>query len=193
MDKIDCKRISALEGFFTYGQFGDHPEPNIRLSELKNLNLYQVGFWPETLLAVQTQLASLIGIETIPKPGKSIVRADTALLRIEPLKIWVVGKTIPLFETDEGVSLDLSHSRTNVWISGRDATKLLNCFLPVDLRDSSFPVGSIISTAFHHVGVTMWRTQGYYQLFIPRGFALSLWELLLESAAQFGYDVVAHR
>ena len=28
------------------------------------------------------------------------------------------------------------------------------------------------------------------QFFIPRGFALSIWEILLETAYQFGYEVL---
>ena len=65
-----------------------------------------------------------------------------------------------------------------------------NRHLPLDLRPASFPVGSVASTAFHHVGVTLWRSDDGFELFLPRGFALSLWEMLLESAAQFGGEVV---
>ena len=28
-----------------------------------------------------------------------------------------------------------------------------------------------------------------FRLLIPRGFALSIWEILLESASQFGYEI----
>ena len=28
-----------------------------------------------------------------------------------------------------------------------------------------------------------------FRLFIPRGFALSIWEILLETASQFGYEI----
>jgi len=59
----------------------------------------------------------------------------------------------------------------------------------LDLRDASFPVGSVASTAFHHVGITLYRSEAGYDLFLPRGFALSLWEMLLESAAQFGGEI----
>jgi len=42
----------------------------------------------------------------------------------------------------------------------------------------------------HHVGVTLWRSTTGYELFIPRGFALSSWEILFDSALQFGVEVV---
>ena len=49
---------------------------------------------------------------------------------------------------------------------------------------------SVASTAFHHVGVTLWRSVEGYELFLPRGFAVSLWQGLLESAEQFGVEVI---
>ena len=121
-----------------------------------------------------------------PGPRVAVVGTAGALLRIEPLKWWVFGTAAPVLSPEEGATLDLSHSRTHLQISGPQATTLLNRHLPLDLRAGSFPVGSVASTAFHHVGATLWRSEAGFELFLPRGFALSLWELLLESAAQFG-------
>jgi len=67
---------------------------------------------------------------------------------------------------------------------------LLNRNLPLDLRPSSFPVGSVASTVFHYVGVTLWHSDEGFELFLPRSFAVSLWELLQKNAAQFGFEVV---
>jgi heterotetrameric sarcosine oxidase gamma subunit len=66
----------------------------------------------------------------------------------------------------------------------------LNRHLPVDLRDGACPVGSVVSTALHHVAVALWRSEHGFELFLPRGFALSCWEVLLETAEQFGVEVV---
>jgi hypothetical protein len=38
--------------------------------------------------------------------------------------------------------------------------------------------------------VTLWRSNEGYELFLPRGFALTLWEGFVESAQQFGLEVV---
>ena len=111
------------------------------------------------------------------------------MLRVEPLKWWVIGKEISNLTVEEGSILDLSHSRTQVRISGKDSISLLNRHLPIDLRELSFPINSVASTAFHHANVTLWRSKNGYELFLPRAFALSLWEVLLESAAQFGYEI----
>ena len=90
---------------------------------------------------------------------------------------------------EKGSTLDISHSRTHIKITG-DKTKIfLNRFLPIDFREHSFPVNTVASTTFHHVSVTIWRSKNYYEIFIPRAFASSLWELMLESASQFGYEI----
>ena len=193
MGNAKAKRTSALEGHYLPGHFGDHLDSNIIFDELSDLILHQIAFWPEKVRKIEPLLADLVGKNSIPKPGNSKVEGNIALLRIEPLKIWILGTAGPQCKTDEGVKLDISHSRTHLRISGADATKLLNSYLPIDLRETSFPIGSVVSTAFHHVGVTLWRTEAGYELFLPRGFALSLWELLLEGAAQFGYDVITNQ
>ncbi len=69
------------------------------------------------------------------------------------------------------------------------AAEFINRHFPLDLREASFPIGSVASSATHHVGVTLWHSADGYELFIPRGFSLSLWEGLVESAEQFGVDI----
>ncbi|WP_395174169.1 sarcosine oxidase subunit gamma [Roseibium alexandrii] len=86
--------------------------------------------------------------------------------------------------------LDLSSSRTWINLNGPNATHLLNNFLPVNLSDTAFPTGSVASSAFHHIGITLWRDEHGFNLLLPRSFAISLWEQLTDSAAQYGYAVI---
>ena len=68
-----------------------------------------------------------------------------------------------------------------------NAKELLNRHLPIDLREKSFPINSLSTTVFHHCTVMLWRSDKGYEIFLPRAFSLSLWELIRESAEQFGY------
>ena len=111
------------------------------------------------------------------------------MLRIEPMKWWLIGIDAPTLDAEQGMTLDISHSRTQLRVSGDDATDFLNRHFPIDFRDSSFPEGSVASSVTHHVGVTIWHSADGYELFIPRGFALALWEGLVESAEQFGLEI----
>ena len=185
-----AERVSALEGYRPPGRFGLDGETGVILGEVPGLVLHQVAAWADTLSAVGQAAAKAAGVPAAPGPGLAVSAGSVAMLRIEPLKWWMFGAEPPAFSADEGVTLDLSHSRTHVRVRGPEAATLLNRHLPLDLRDSRFPVGSVASSAFHHVGITLWRSESGYELFLPRGFALSLWEMLLESAAQFGGEVV---
>ena len=110
-------------------------------------------------------------------------------MRIEPLKWWLLCSDIPLLSTEESTTLDLSHSFTQIEIIGEKAEVFLNRHLPIDLRKKNFSINSIASSAIHHVSVKLWYSERGYNLFIPRGFSLSIWELLLQTASQFGYEI----
>ena len=178
-----AKRVSALDGHYSKGQFGPDSVVGVRLAEIRELTLHQVASWPETWAASGAKAAKAVGATSAPGLNQAAVGRKGALLRVEPLKMWVLGRGAPQISPHEGAVLDLSHSRTHLRISGPEAALLLNRHLPLDLRNASFPVGTVASTAFHHVGVALWRSDAGFEVFLPRGFAVSLWQVLLESAA----------
>ena len=102
----------------------------------------------------------------------------------------MLGSSLADIDAEVGTSLDLSHARTVVRVSGIEATAFLNRHLPLDLRESSFPVGAVAITAIHHVSVTLWRGASGFLLFLPRGFALSLWQGFVTTGEQFGLEVI---
>ncbi len=185
------ERTSALDGHIHPGISGIESEegPGVTLELVRDLVLSQITAWPGTLTSVGSAVASALAVDTIPGPGQSVMSGEQAVLRIEPLKWWIVGADAPELGPEIGATLDLSHSRTRIRISGKNATDLLNRFLPLDLRESRFLIGAVASSALHHVGITLWRSEVGYELFLPRGFALSCWEVLEESARQFGLEV----
>ena len=183
------ERVSALADHYRPGRFGADGDPGVALCEVPGLAIFQVAGWSDTLTAVGAKAAEAVGAETAPGPCRAVVGERGALLRIAPLKWWVVGAPAPALAPEDGATLDLSHARTHLRIAGPRAADLIGRHLPLDLGPSAFPVGSVGSSAFHHVGVTLWRSQAGFELFLPRGFAASLWDMLLESAAQFGAEV----
>ncbi len=186
-----AERASALDGHIVAGVSGIVTEdgPGITLELLRDLVLHQVAAWPDTVNTAGAALAGSVGTDALPGPGQAIETGGVAVLRTEPLKWWIVGAMAPPLDSSIGAVLDLSHSRTRIRVTGPDATALLNRFLPLDLRESAFPRGSVASSALHHVGVTLWHGNAGHELFIPRGFALFCWEVLMETARQFGVEV----
>ncbi len=188
MGDINTARVSALDGHYQKGHFGVDAK-GVSIVEVSDLVLWQLAVWPDTVESAFAGATQSLNLPAMPGYCQSVTAGDTSVLRIEPLKFWVHGVSLESLDAEQSVVLDLSHSRTQLRITGPQAATLLNGYLPIDLRESSFPVGSVASTAFHHVGVTLWRSADGYELFLPRGFALSLWELLQESALQYGLTV----
>jgi len=185
-----AKRHSALAAKYHRGLHGRPGEPGIRLQELSDLKLYQVSAWPDTLGTVGKTVAQAIGSAQAPQPGQGLLGETGSALRVEALKWWLLDADALPLDTETGVTLDISHSRTRILISGPEASLCLNRLLPIDLRQDRFVVNQVASGGIHHVGVTLWRSEAGYQLFIPRGFAESLWEILVETAEQFGLEIV---
>ena len=182
-------RSSALESKYFVDTKGIKNESQLQLSEIKNLQLTQVAAWPDSINTVGSNVANHLNFSEYALPNKAIVNNSVVMMRIEPLKWWIVGSGVPTLSSNKGTTLDLSHSYTHLEISGQSASLFLNRHLPLDLREKYFHVNSVASSAIHHVSVKLWRSDVGYHLFIPRGFALSLWEIFLETASQFGYEI----
>ncbi len=192
MKPVEPPRISALAGHYEvgkFGVFGDGSEPGVILQEAPDLILHQVAAWPDTVRLVGKRVAEALGVDQAPAPRQSVSSATGAALRVEPLKWWLSGVRAPDMDAEQGTTLDISHSRTRLRIAGPNAAEFLNRFLPLDLRESAFPVGSVASSGIHHVGVTLWRSSQGYEMLAPRGFALFLWQGFVEVAEQFGVEV----
>jgi heterotetrameric sarcosine oxidase gamma subunit len=184
------KRYSALDSNYFPGKYPFDNSANIILKECNNLNLQQIACWPHTLSEMGNFFQRKLNINSSPNFNEGIVGKEFSLWRMEPLKWWVLDKNITLPE-NLGTSLDMSHAFTCIDISGKDTTLLLNRHLPLDLRDKITSQPSSFSSAIHHVSIKLLKySNDNYYLFIPRGFALSIWEILLESSKQFGYEIL---
>lgn len=159
-------------------------------------SLIQVSAWPHTHERVATQLAESLGVDSAPEPGSALITFGATIMRVQPLSWWLVDADDSSLDpaqwmtADLGTFLDLGHSRARVALSGPDSSTLLNRFLAIDLRPSVFPIGAVATGAFHHVSVLLHRRERDFHLYMPRGFAVSLFELLTETAAQFGSQVL---
>lgn len=194
-DSAATERVSALAGHYTPGRFGKGANVSDRaagvtLQVVPDLVLHQIAAWAESIDEVGEKTADVAGAKGAPGPCSATSGSGASILRTEPLKWLLYGTAAPALSPEQGATLDLSHSRTQIRITGDDAVTFLNRHLSLDLRENAFPEGSVASTVFHHVGVTLWRSDQGYEMFIPRGFALSLWEMLVETAEQFGLEVV---
>ena len=186
-----AERISALRGYYQPGGYGRPGTPGVVMQEIPGLVMHQVAAWPQSLNSVESDLVHYMGLGQAVDPGQVSVEKKGAMLRIEPLKWWLLGSQPPAFDVEHAVIVDLSHARSHVRIGGPTAAELLNRHCPLDLRPQAFPLNSVASSMMHHVGITLWHSKHGFDVFIPRGFALSIWQVLVDTALQFGLEIKA--
>ena len=166
----------------------------LRLAPLPRGSLWQVACWPDAFEIVQTALAEALGCQA-PPPGRVAPASDDCLLvRVEPLKWWVIGPDgaeCPLTPgPDQGAWLDMSHDQAGVAVEGEGAAELLKRIVPIDLREQSFPDGSWATTLAHHMITRVLRRDRdgapRYEVLVMRSYADELHALLSEHLALFG-------
>lgn len=188
------ERVSSLARALApriIGPVGEHG-PGIRLSERPVAGLLQVAAWPDRLAEAGRAAAAAAGAADAPGPGAAVFGTAATLMRVEPLKWWLVAAADlprPALDRADGTLLELSHARTAIRIDGARAVELMARLLPVDLRPAAFPDGAVASSGLHHVGVTVLARGGGFDLFVPQTFALSLFEHVTDIAAQFGVEI----
>ena len=183
-------RHSALETLYKVRKYSTSAKKSLTFKEIKNIEITQIICWPEKIEELNNFLINNLNIKMVPSFNKGIIFENKSLWRMEPLKWWLFNKEIKISD-QIATTLDVSHAYTSIEIKGDNSTLFLNRHLPIDLRTKNFPNLSSASTAIHHVSVKLFKiSSNNYCLYIPRGFALSIWEILLETADQFGYEVL---
>jgi len=177
VDNLDLLRDSALANVAPTAIETDE----VNLNEVSNLRLFQVAVWPESIVAVRKKLLEQVGVASALGQGFAVEGDTAAILSVEPLKFWQYGGVPLTVIPSEGAFLDISHSRTHLRLTGPGTTNLLNKHMSIDLRPEYFPVGRVASTGIHHVGVTLWRNEDCFNLFVPRAFAVAIWQILIAS------------
>ena len=90
---------------------------------------------------------------------------------------------------DLGLAVDQSSGRVRLSIGGADVPGLLAKSCPLDL--AKWPVGMSQASHFLHIGCTWYRrSETGFDLYIGRSFARSAAEWLIESAAEFGVEIL---
>jgi heterotetrameric sarcosine oxidase gamma subunit len=175
------------------GRHGAPGEVGVVLGEIQPIVLIQFAAWPETLVRMGRVASKAAGVSEAPGPGRVRHAGASSLLRVEPLKWWLVSRgsdmRLPQVASDVGAVLDLSHARTLITVKGPRAEALLAHVMPIDFRLKAFDGAAVVSSAIHHVGVTVWRTDDRFDLLVPRSFAAAIWQLLDSVAQQYGLEI----
>jgi sarcosine oxidase subunit gamma len=195
-----AERRSPLAGHWKPGFLGPASgadEWGVSLNERHPASLAQVAGWPSAAGALTDRVREATGVAP-PPPGSSASNDDLTLLWTAPGRWLIVSEThADLAETltaaidiDTGTVSDLGHARCVLRLSGPMAPSVLAKGLPIDLHLRAFPAGGVVQGNIHHIGVLVHRAAAdAFDLYVFRGFAVSLLEWLTDAAIEYGCAV----
>lgn len=144
-----------------------------------------------------------LSLSAPPSLGQSGGRDGTWLLGLGPA-IWLLvlepPAVVPPALTLSGAmrlafaaALDASHAHTRIEIAGAKADELIAKGCALDLHPRRFPPGACAAAGFAGMRTILWRAPGgdRFDLFVGRSYAVSLWEWLLDAAAEYRVDAGA--
>jgi sarcosine oxidase subunit gamma len=172
----------------------------LRLGEVANSRLLHIGIFPgaSARAAVAAAASALLGGSLPESPVRAAAAGNHLIFRIAPDQYWIVGGGEHELEAslrtaipaDAGCVTSLDGARTRLFIEGPRARDLLCRLVPIDLHPTVFPVGGFAQTGIHHVaGLLLRAHEDRYEFFALRTFAAFTWEVLLDAARPFGYEI----
>lgn len=197
--------MPVLAGHVAPGRHGATGNgPGVSLREVTGRDLVQVGVWRETLGAVAAKLERELGTAMPSNTRQASGSEQISAFMVAPDKFWITGplalglhdKLGAVIPAAEGVVTELGHSRTVLRVSGPRSRDLIARHVAVDLHPGVFPPGSFASSGIHGVGVMLHYARDFaggavFDIYMPRTFALSLFEGIAETAEPFGYTLEA--
>lgn len=135
----------------------------------------------------------------LPGAGRSVSHDGLRLLNLAPGRWMVIAAEAHGLESrvraacgDSGAAtVDQGHGRATLRLSGSAVRDALAKGTGVDLHPRAFAEDHVISTALFHVSVTIDRRRGggTFDIHMPRGYARSLAERLIDAGRAFGVAV----
>ncbi len=196
------ERLSALASGYARGDHGALAAtgPGVTLQERRPLAIFQVAALGGSEAAVRNMLATAVGVAPADGAGRAAQKDGTAILWVGPARWLVVeaeragrdlGEILTRAVASPAVITDIGQGRTVIRVSGPSARDLLAKGFPVDLHPRAFPVDACAQSLLGHVGALVHAVEATpsFDLYFARSYALTAWEWLVESAAEYGCRV----
>ncbi len=189
------QRRSPLAPAYVAGVFGaERPDgPGVILCERRGLVLAHLAGYPGDP-AFMAAIRERIGVELPLTPNTCAAGAHWTALWLAPDRWMLVSPSGPVAALDgcPGAVNDVSHGRCVIRIEGPSAGDVLAGGCTLDFHPDVFKPGTCAQSSLARVNVLFHFVQAdgpAYDLYVPRGLALSLWESLTDAAAEYGYRV----
>ncbi len=157
----------------------------LELGEVRGITLTQAAGLDAEF---EAKLAAVAG--GLPaKAGQSAEINGRTLMRTGPAQFWIIAP-----QADDlggmlgylGAVTPLSHSRTRIYLEGAAARHVLAKGIPLDFHESAFTPGMFAMTGLHHTPVLVHCLSAQrFEIYVPRTFALDIWEWLTDAALEY--------
>jgi len=192
-----AQRRSALAAVYTVGPFGANgATPGVSIAERRNRSLVHVEYREDDAESALA-LAGALGF-ALPTAGHAADKGFTRVIWAGPGR-WLVtapeaAHGVLAAELAEAVTNaavnDVSSSRTVLRLAGPVVRDLLASGCPLDFDAGVFKPGMAATSVVEHLTVTLDCLNGdTFDVYVARGYAVSFWEWLLETAQEFGGSV----
>ena len=172
-------------------------DPGLTITECCGLSILEIAFLAPLTLETQHAFAEVVGTSLPERPGTAVALPREALIRLPRERWLLVGQDE--YDTDflkkrlgpTATVSDVSHGRCILRLSGPQARNTLAKGIPIDLHERAFKPGDCAQTHVGEVSVLVHLLDAAptFHIYVGRSFAVSFWEWLAASSAQFGYEV----
>lgn len=190
-------RVSALAGHMNSGRHGyaDDDRGPLTAKEISGLTMVEIAAWDGDGAAIVKAIQDKLGLALPANAHETTSIGETTALWLGPNR-WLIlsnedcrAQIANAIGTDAAV-IDQSHSRSVVEISGASVSALLSKGCSLDFHQSAFPVGTCKATHFAHLSILIQRLdKTVFRLYLPRSFAASGWEWLMDAASEYSLTV----
>ncbi len=193
-----AERRSALADALKPGLYGAAGPvgPGIEIREVGPLTVVQVAAFNAGRAAVA--IGEALGTPA-PTERNGVATAGAAVvlwtgpgrwLVIEPESRDLASLLEQHCPGDVAAVTDLGHARTGLRVEGPKVRDLLAKLSTLDVDPTVFPPATCAQTQFGQVGVLLYcRLRDGFDVFLPRSFAVSAFEAVIDSALEFGCRV----
>jgi sarcosine oxidase subunit gamma len=167
-----------------FGQWSGASGEELTVTERREVAVVELAAfgWGE---AARENLSTALGMN-LPTAGGSAEAGGVVALSIGPGRWLIVAPeaaiaSLPALSEAEAAVTDLTGGRTILALTGPRAATVLMKGAAIDLDPAAFPEGAVAATALARMPVIIWRRASGYDVIVPRSYAASLLEWLLEA------------
>jgi len=174
------------------GTFGATGLAGVTIGTRPLRGLVQIAGWGDFETRAEPVLRS-VGLKD-PGDYRTAQKTGTVTAwRIAPDRLLFEGaEDLSSHHSGKLVVLDLSHARTVITLEGDGARDLLSSLIALNTQTTVFAKGHFLQTVIQGVGVLVQCTgDTSFEIFVPRTWAGSLWDLVYDTGLSFGVTVQA--